>query len=236
MINTRFWIDDYIANLDPVEKLLFLYLLTNPSTDICGVYELPTKNMALDTGLDREMVLKILSRFSRDKKVYYHKGWVGIVNFIKHQSLNPKVMEGIKNGLNKAPKELIDRLSIGYDSLSHLNLNSNSNLNSNLKSAEASSATWNLEEKLSNMETIPNSYLDIIASFIREKPVPIENAKQLSAVISRYSRVAQKLSGAYTNKQIFEAADKIRQNNKRLASKGDEVDWTLETILKTLTK
>jgi hypothetical protein len=147
IINTRFWVDDYISNLDPVEKLLFLYFLTNPSTDICGVYEIPLKTVAVDTGLDIEMVKKIIKRFSREGKIFYQNGWVGIKNFIKHQSVNPKVEKGIKNGLDKAPKEMLDRLSIDYtyptDSLSHSNLNSNLNSNSNFNAVETSSTRKN---------------------------------------------------------------------------------------------
>ncbi len=131
VVNTRFWIDDYISHLDPVEKLLFLYFLTNPMTDICGVYEIPLKVVAVETGIEESMVKKILGRFESENKIFYEKGWVAIVNFKKHQSLNPKVLAGIENGLSKAPKEILDRLSIGYDRLSHLNSNINSNLNSN---------------------------------------------------------------------------------------------------------
>src|SRR3990167_1946209 len=132
MINTRFWVDDYITHLDPIEKLLFLYFLTSPYTDICGIYEVPLKHVALDTGIDKEMVEKIIKRFTKDKKIYYEKGWVGIVNFTRHQQRNPKVDRGIEIGLDKAPKALRDRLSIDYDTLSHSNLNPNSNLNLNL--------------------------------------------------------------------------------------------------------
>ena len=131
IVDTRFWVDDYTANLDPIEKLLFLYFLTNPATDISGVYEIPIKNIALDTGIDKEMVNKILERFSRDGKIFYESGWVGIRNFIKYQTLNPKVISGIKIGLNKGPKSLIDSLCIDYDRLSHLNSNSNPNSNPN---------------------------------------------------------------------------------------------------------
>lgn len=138
MINTRFWIDDYISNLDPVEKLLFLYCLTNPYTDISGIYEIPIKHMALETGLDKEMVLKILARFERDNKIIHENGWLGIRNFAKHQLNNPKVRVGIENGLKQAPKSLLDRLSIDYEPLSHLNSNSNSNLNSNIKKGDKS--------------------------------------------------------------------------------------------------
>jgi hypothetical protein len=64
-INTKFWRDSYIEDLDPTEKLLFLYLLTNPDTNICGVYELPLKIIAADTGIDKEMVKKLLNRARR---------------------------------------------------------------------------------------------------------------------------------------------------------------------------
>lgn len=140
MVNTRFWIDDYISHLDPTEKLLFLYFLTNPYTDICGMYEIPLKNVAVDTGIDKEMVIKILNRFERDGKIFYREGWIAIKNFAKHQLDNPKVRRGIELGMEKVPRTLVDIVNseIGYtmDSLSHLNsnLNPNSNSNSNLKS------------------------------------------------------------------------------------------------------
>lgn len=102
--------------------------------------------------------------------------------------------------------------------------------------ADAAPAPWVLEEKLSDMEKVPNSALDIIATFIRSKGIVVENAKQLSVIIGRYMRAAQKISGAYTNEQIEDAIEEIERQNKRRATKGDEVDWTIETILKMLTK
>ena len=63
LIDTIFWEDNYTANLDPIEKLLFLYFLTNSSTSICGIYQVTLKKIAVETGIDREMVEKILKRF-----------------------------------------------------------------------------------------------------------------------------------------------------------------------------
>jgi len=142
MVDTRFWIDDYISHLDPVEKLMFLYFLTNPFTDISGMYEVPLKNIALDTGIDKEMVIKILNRFERDNKIFYENGWIAIKNFAKHQLDNPKVLRGIEIGTAKAPESLKNKvknsLSIDNDSLSHLNSNSNLNSNLNERSEETS--------------------------------------------------------------------------------------------------
>ncbi len=121
-INTRFWDDGYVVTLDPIEKLLFLYFLTNPLTEICGAYEIQLKRVALDTGIDRDMVLKILNRFEDEDKIIYRDGWILVNNFIKHQSVNPKVQIGIEKSVKGCPDWVRDRLSIAYDSLSHLNL------------------------------------------------------------------------------------------------------------------
>lgn len=146
IINTKFWTDGYVLDqLNPIDKLLFLYLITNPYTDISGVYELPLKVMAVETGIDKENIEKvIIPRFMKDGKVLYQDGWIAIKNFHKHQSLNPKVQLGIEAGLKKAPKTLRvfmegDSLSIDDDSLSHLNLNSNLNTNPK-KSSEPQAA------------------------------------------------------------------------------------------------
>ena len=122
MINTRFWDDQYVSDLDPIEKLLFLYLLTNPATNICGVYEIPLKTIAMDTGIEKEMVQKVLTRFERDGKVIYRNGWVAIVNFIKHQNQkSPQVQKGIEEELKKAPSEILSLLQTeGMHTLSHL--------------------------------------------------------------------------------------------------------------------
>lgn len=166
MVDTRFWIDDYISHLDPVEKLMFLYFLTNPFTDISGMYEVPLKNIALDTGIDKEMVIKILNRFERDNKIFYENGWIVIKNFAKHQLDNPKVLRGIEIGRAKAPESLKNKvknsLSIDNDSLSHLNSNSNSNLNSNLN--ERSEETSQVNPLIELFKEVNPSYSKLFAN------------------------------------------------------------------------
>lgn len=111
IINTRFWSDSWISNLDPSEKLLFIYLLTNEHTDICGIYELPLRKMAFETGIDKEMVEMIMKRFETDKKVFYFSGWVYIRNFIKYQEVNPQVEIGIKRSLSEVPREVLEAIN-----------------------------------------------------------------------------------------------------------------------------
>ncbi len=124
MVNTKFWVDNYVSNLDPIEKLLFLYFLTNPATNICGIYELPVKNIAVDTGIEQDMVLRVLKRFSRDNKMNYIDGWVCMKNFISNQNQNSHtVITGIQRALDEIPDKIRNEL-IGYgypiDTLSYL--------------------------------------------------------------------------------------------------------------------
>jgi len=136
-VNTRIWRDSYIENLDPSEKLLFLYFLTNPDTNISGIYEIPIKIISIDVGFEKEMTVRILKRFEKDGKIKYEKGWIAIKNFTQHQSLNPKIKKGIETELKNAPADLVKWISlsegIAYDSLSHLNTNTNTNSNNNTK-------------------------------------------------------------------------------------------------------
>ena len=108
-INTKFWNDSYISALDPVEKLMFIYFLTNEHTNLCGIYELPLKVIAVETGIDKEMIMKIMGRLK--SKIYYIDGWVYIKNFIKHQSNSSEmVKKAIDNGLNEVPQEIKDKI------------------------------------------------------------------------------------------------------------------------------
>ncbi len=116
MINTRFWSDTYISSIDPLEKLLFLYFITNQYTNICGIYEIPLKQIALDTGLDRDNLEKVfLPRLAQAKKVYYIDGWIYIKNFLKHQKASGNVQLGIENGMTEVPSDILAKIKLIED-------------------------------------------------------------------------------------------------------------------------
>lgn len=154
MVNTRFWADGYIAELEPIEKLLFLYFLTNQHTNICGIYELPLRTITFDTGIEQEKVRNIISRFTLDGKIEYLDGWVIIKNFLKHQQQgSPRVMKGVELALAEVPEQIRNRVSIGFDTQPH----SNSNLNSNSNSKEKPHAS------LDYLTSIPDEDLTILS-------------------------------------------------------------------------
>ena len=105
-VSAHFWDDNYIVELDPIEKLLFLYFLTNPLVRISGFYEISITRIAFDTGIDRDMVLKILDRFRESGKIFYDHGYIIIPNMPKQQSYNPNMIKNARKDLESAPKAL----------------------------------------------------------------------------------------------------------------------------------
>jgi hypothetical protein len=133
-LNSEFWSDDYSANLDPIEKLLFIYLLTNSHSNIAGAYQLPIKTMAVETGIDRDMVAKIIGRFVADKKLLFQNGWIAVRNKYKYNNLeNPKIKVGVDFILKSCPSFVIDFIEQNpIDKLSISPERSHSNSHSNL--------------------------------------------------------------------------------------------------------
>ena len=135
MLNTKIWSDSWIRQkLNPLDRYLFIYFLTNAHTSICGIYELPIEIIAFETGLDENDLNKsLLPRLK--PKIMYKNNYVIIPNFIKHQNCkSPKVITGIMAEISHIPEIIMD-IAIGYgypmDTISHLNSNSNSNSNTN---------------------------------------------------------------------------------------------------------
>ena len=71
----KFWKDDKVMELFSVEeKLLFLFLLTNPNTTQIGVYKILPKEIAFMTGCEEEEVSIMLELFEKEYKlIKYNK-------------------------------------------------------------------------------------------------------------------------------------------------------------------
>lgn len=123
MVNTRFWSDSWVRKINPLDRYLFIYLLTNERTNISGIYELPIEFMAFESGIDeRDLTKSMLPKL--EPKVYYFNGYVILPKFIKHQNQkSPQVQKGIIRELEEIPEEILHKaIEYGYpiDTLSHL--------------------------------------------------------------------------------------------------------------------
>lgn len=161
-VSTAFWDDGWIQTLDPSEKLLYLYLLTNPLTNIAGIYKITIRRMCFDTGFNADTVTHILKKFETAKKVFTFDDWVILPNWPKHQKIGERDnnRKGIDSILENLPDEVFQFIvehGYGYkylqdlerykkgaykgldSSSNYINLNLNLNSNSNLNNIEAHS-------------------------------------------------------------------------------------------------
>jgi hypothetical protein len=119
-----FWTDSKVDDdFTPEDKYFFLYLMTNPHTNICGCYEISMKQMERETGYNTDTVKRLLHRMEKMHNVirYSEKTKeVLIVNWGKYNwSASEKVQkaviavaEHIKH--EQFRKYVMDRVSIGY--------------------------------------------------------------------------------------------------------------------------
>lgn len=64
-VQVSFWTDPKVADeFTPQEKYFYLYLLTNPHTNLCGCYELSVRQMCIETGYSSEDICVLIDRFA----------------------------------------------------------------------------------------------------------------------------------------------------------------------------
>ena len=240
-INTRFWEDSFIQGLNPLDRYLFLYFLTNPHTNIAGIYEVPLKIVSAETGLEIEMIKKMIRRF--EGKIFYIRGWVFIKNFTRHQAVNSSMKLGEVRILSEIPRHILDKISLirkdrlypDYPPSSDI---SKSKSKSKSKVYAAGAAETERPKKLQDDEPMdlpafeewtsksPHRHINIIGLYAKARKPKFVTRGQWNVFIKRNLRPANLLA-PFSDAQIQEAAKGV--HGAEWMSK-----WTLETVIKFL--
>ena len=106
-ISTTFWDDAWIQGLDPEEKFIYLYLMTNPLTGISGVYKITDRRISFDTGHTEDKIKSTLDKFGTARKAIRMGEYIVLPSWPKHQNWEtmPKIKQGILNELNQLSDE-----------------------------------------------------------------------------------------------------------------------------------
>jgi len=91
-ICAELWTDPEIKSLTVPTKLLFLYLITNPHTHLCGIYYLPEETILRESGLKQIPYQYGMDTLSRLEKAHYdpHTETVFVVNMFEYQGKGSK--------------------------------------------------------------------------------------------------------------------------------------------------
>lgn len=123
-VHMSFWTDPKVDDdFTPEDKYFYLYLLTNPHTNLCGCYEISMRQMVRETGYNEDTVKRLINRmetvhgviqYDPQTKEIYIPRW-GKYNWCNSQKTKDgavKSMEFIKS--EKFKKALSDTLCIPY--------------------------------------------------------------------------------------------------------------------------
>lgn len=75
IVSTGFWTDEKVIYWTPEDKYFMLYLLTNPHSEPCGVYELPPKIAGFEMGYSEDAVKGLVAPFTG--------AWIEIFRFLE---------------------------------------------------------------------------------------------------------------------------------------------------------
>lgn len=104
ILYTKLWKDEFVAELNPTEKLLFIYLITNERVNIIHCYEVSDREIAFDTGIDRGIIARSKEKFQEAGKISFYKNYVLLRNASKYESYT-----GFKN--ETAKEKLLSLMS-----------------------------------------------------------------------------------------------------------------------------
>lgn len=101
-IQLSFWTDNKVEDdFTPEDKYFYLYLLTNPQTNICGCYEASWSQMTRQTGYTKDTLLRLLDRFENVHKILkFNKETKEILILHWHKynwSKSEKVLVGVES-------------------------------------------------------------------------------------------------------------------------------------------
>lgn len=104
MFYINFWRDAFIVELTPEEKYFYIYTMTNPNTNQCGIYQISKKTMSFETGFDEAEVDNLLNKLTQCGYIEYCESSreIMITNWIKENFINsPNNIKSLNGELKK---------------------------------------------------------------------------------------------------------------------------------------
>ena len=125
-IQMSFWTDAKIADtFTPDEKLMYLYLLTNPHTNLCGCYEISVRQIAFEIGYKSEQVEKLIKSLQEKHVISYslESREILLVNWHKYNwTTSEKFRKPLREEVKKVKKSefrgYLERILYGTDTVS----------------------------------------------------------------------------------------------------------------------
>ena len=97
-VDETFWTDPKVRAMSQREKLMFLYLITNPHANFSGVYYLPFPTLMFETGYGEKDARDSLAALAAGDHVIHDEenSMFWIVKMARHQVISEKQVDGVR--------------------------------------------------------------------------------------------------------------------------------------------
>lgn len=114
-VDGKFWTDPKVRELAEIDKLIFMYFITNPRAHYSGIYYNPLPMMEFETGIAKERLKKSIDVLTSRQMVFYSEvsGFCFVKNLLKFQGLNGNEFKGVFPHLKEIQDKELIALFIG---------------------------------------------------------------------------------------------------------------------------
>ena len=90
-LNTRIWGESWFEPLTATEKLIWIYLLTNPATNMLGIYGLTVRRIGYDCNTSAQIVRRCIKKLEELKLIIMIHEHIIITHWLTQNAMNPSM-------------------------------------------------------------------------------------------------------------------------------------------------
>ncbi|HBJ2602319.1 TPA: hypothetical protein LA751_001599 [Clostridium botulinum] len=219
LVYTEFWTDPKVLEeMTPEDRYFYLYLLTNPCTTNCGIYQITRKQMAFEIGHSTESINSLMDRFTNHHKLIMYNTEtreLAIKNWGKY-NLN-KGGKPVLDCLTKELKEVKDKSLIKY-------------VGENVKSEDLRQLYQSFIDMVKSHERdVPRKENDTVTSRGRIVPRQVDDTKASTNGEKQILRIYQGFNDTVTNRERVVP----RQGDNTTTNTSTNTDTNTTTITST---
>ena len=114
-VSMKFWSDPKVVDeFTPEDKYFYLYLFTNPHTNLAGCYEVSMKNVMTETGYSMETIQALIERFENTYKVVKYSPETSEILLLNWHTYNWTESEKYRKPLLKEIQDVKDESFSAY--------------------------------------------------------------------------------------------------------------------------
>lgn len=111
-ISTRTWGESWFEPLTTTEKLIWIYLLTNPATNMLGIYGLTIRRIGYDCNTSTQVVRRCIKKLEELDLIIMIHGYVIINHWLTQNAMNPSMKVSALKDFDNLPGKVVAALPV----------------------------------------------------------------------------------------------------------------------------